>query len=299
MSKRIFSGIKPSGESTLGTTPAATGIRAHAGRRGRPSSASWTCTRSRSSTTPSELHRLTLHIAAMLFATGIDPALDGVRAEPRRARRGGLAARARPRASGELRRMTQFKEKSDQQEFVSSGALSVPGADGRRHPPVPNRHRSDRRRPAAAPRAHAATSRSASTPATAARSTIPDRRLPGNRRSDHGPPGSGGKQGKTGSTDQGTVLIMDPPDAVSAQVQDSGHRLGPRHRSPRDDKAGNLEPDRDHDRRDRGSLSGSGGALRRPGLRRVQGGGRPRRSSSCSGRSRSQVHGDPRRRARS
>jgi tryptophanyl-tRNA synthetase len=46
-----------------------------------------------------------------------------------------------------------------------------------------------------------------------------------------------GKMGKTGSTDQGTVLIMDPPDAVRAKfktaVTDSGREI-----EHREDKAG-------------------------------------------------------------
>ena len=56
---------------------------------------------------------------------------------------------------GELRRMTQFKDKVGRPGVRLRRALHLPGADGRRHPALPDRHRPDRRRPAAAPRARA------------------------------------------------------------------------------------------------------------------------------------------------
>ena len=53
--------------------------------------------------------------------------LDRLRAEPRhRARRGRLAAERASRASASCGRMTQFKEKSEGQDFVSAGLFTYP-----------------------------------------------------------------------------------------------------------------------------------------------------------------------------
>ena len=117
-------------------------------------------------------------------------ALDRLRPEPRHgARRGGVAARL----GHELRRVAPDDAVQGQGRPAGvrlGGPVHVPGADGRRHPPLPDRPRPDRRRPAPAPRAARGTSPSASTSASARRSAIPDGRLPGGRRAGHGPPGA-------------------------------------------------------------------------------------------------------------
>ena len=70
---------------------------------------------------PENLRRSSLDLAAMVFATGLDPERSTLRAEPRRRTpRGGLAALA-VADYGQLGRMTQFKEKGERQEFVSAG----------------------------------------------------------------------------------------------------------------------------------------------------------------------------------
>ncbi len=116
-------------------------------------------------------------------------ALDRVLPEPRDgARRGGVAALGRD----ELR--TAGPDDAVQGEVGATrlhlrGPLHVPGADGRRHPALPDRHRPDRRRPAPAPRARPrrrrALQRTVRGDVRRARG-----RLPGGRRADHGPPGA-------------------------------------------------------------------------------------------------------------
>src|SRR5947199_1417019 len=114
---RIFSGIKPTGESHIGSYSG--GFRQYAAAQERGDG--FFCIVDLHAITvehdPAELHRLTLHIAAMLFATGLDPdrstvfVQSHVQAHSEAAWLLGSAA-----SFGELRRMTQFKEKSDQQE---------------------------------------------------------------------------------------------------------------------------------------------------------------------------------------
>jgi tryptophanyl-tRNA synthetase len=76
---------------------------------------------------PADLRERTLDLAAMLFATGMDPerstvfVQSHVAAHPEAAWLLGSVA-----SVGELRRMTQFKDKSDHQEFVSTGLFTYP-----------------------------------------------------------------------------------------------------------------------------------------------------------------------------
>src|SRR5215203_2981400 len=127
MSKRIFSGIKPSGEATLGNYSG--GYRQYA--RTQEEGEAFFCIVDLHAITvehdPAELHRLTLHIAAMLFATGLDPDRSTVFVQSQVAAHSEAAWLLGSAASfGELRRMTQFKEKGEQQEFVSSGLYTYP-----------------------------------------------------------------------------------------------------------------------------------------------------------------------------
>jgi tryptophanyl-tRNA synthetase len=76
---------------------------------------------------PEGLHEATLAGAAMLFATGVDPERSIVFAQSHvnaHAEAAWLLSAAT--SFGELRRMTQFKDKSAEQEFVSAGLFTYP-----------------------------------------------------------------------------------------------------------------------------------------------------------------------------
>ena len=273
MTKRIFSGIKPSGESTLGNYSG--GYRQYA--RTQEEGEAFFCIVDLHAITvehdPAELHRLTLHIAAMLFATGLDPERSTVFVQSHVQAHAEAAWLLSSAASfGELRRMTQFKEKSDQQEFVSSALFQYPvlmagdillyqtdivpiGDDQRQHLELTRDI------------AQRFNSRYGDT------FTVPEGVYPeiGARIMDLQEPD--GKMGEDGQHGPGNGADHGSARRRPREVQDGGHGLGPRGRAPRR-QGGNLEPDRDHDRRDRRVDPGGRGSLRRPGLRRVQGGGR-------------------------
>jgi tryptophanyl-tRNA synthetase len=76
---------------------------------------------------PAELREQTLDLAAMLFAVGLDPERSTIFVQSH------VAAHAEANwllssvaSFGELRRMTQFKEKSDRAEFVSAALFGYP-----------------------------------------------------------------------------------------------------------------------------------------------------------------------------
>src|SRR5436190_16374120 len=124
---RIFSGIQPTGDKTLGNYSGAFRQYVTTQERGD----GFFCIVDLHSITveydPKDLHESTLSVAAMLFATGLDPDRSTVFIQSH--------ADAHPQACwllnavtsfGELRRMTQFKEKSEQHEFVTSGIFEYP-----------------------------------------------------------------------------------------------------------------------------------------------------------------------------
>ncbi|MEP6909007.1 MAG: tryptophan--tRNA ligase [Actinomycetota bacterium] len=124
---RIFSGIRASGDKTLGNYSG--GFRQYVSTQ-EQGDAFFCVVDLHSITTPFEpevLHESTLAVAAWLFATGLDP--DGstvfvqshVKAHAEAAWLLGAVA-----SFGELRRMTQFKERADEQEFVAAGLLNYP-----------------------------------------------------------------------------------------------------------------------------------------------------------------------------
>ena len=125
--QRIFSGIKPSGESTLGNYSG--GYRQYAETQER-GDAYFCIVDLHSVTTPFEpdaLREATLAGAAMLFATGLDPDRSTVFVQSH------VTAHAEAAwllgsvtAFGELRRMTQFKDRAAEQEFVSAGLFNYP-----------------------------------------------------------------------------------------------------------------------------------------------------------------------------
>ena len=124
---RIFSGIQPTGAKHLGNYIGA--IRNYVGTQEK-GEAFFCIVDLHSITTefePEELHESTLSLAALLFAAGLDPerctlfAQSHVQAHPEAAWLLGSVT-----SFGELRRMTQFKEKGEQQDFISAGLFGYP-----------------------------------------------------------------------------------------------------------------------------------------------------------------------------
>jgi tryptophanyl-tRNA synthetase len=124
---RIFSGIRASGDKTLGNYSG--GFRQYVVTQ-EQGDAFFCVVDLHSITTPFEpevLHEATLSVAAWLFATGLDPQRSTVFVQSH--------VTAHPEAAwllsavasfGELRRMTQFKERAEEQEFVSAGLFNYP-----------------------------------------------------------------------------------------------------------------------------------------------------------------------------
>jgi len=124
---RIFSGIQPTGDKTLGNYSGAFRQYVATQERGE----AFFCIVDLHSITveydPDDLRESTLALAAMLFAVGLNPERSTVFVQSH------VNAHAQAcwllnavTGFGELRRMTQFKEKSDQHEFVSSGLFEYP-----------------------------------------------------------------------------------------------------------------------------------------------------------------------------
>jgi tryptophanyl-tRNA synthetase len=124
---RIFSGIQPTGQKHFG-------VYSGAFRQFVPiqdeGEAFFCIVDLHSITTahaPRELHTSTLDLAAMLFAVGLDPdrstifVQSHVSAHPEAAWLLGSIA-----SYGQLGRMTQFKDKSERQEFISAGLFTYP-----------------------------------------------------------------------------------------------------------------------------------------------------------------------------
>ena len=188
---------------------------------------------------------------------------------------------------GQLGRMTQFKEKGERQEFVSAGLFTYPvlmagdillyqtdivpiGDDQRQHLEL------------ARDVAERFNARFGET------FKVPRGRLPrGRARGSWTCRSRAKKMSTTGGTPQGTVLVLDPPDVDPQEVQDRGHRLGPRGPPRPDEKPGVSNLIEILVGRDRRADPGDRVALRRPGLRRSSRPTSARRSSSCFGRSRS------------
>src|SRR5207248_6846958 len=124
---RVFSGIRASGDKTLGNYSG--GYRQYVATQDE-GEAFFCIVDLHSITTsfqPEELREYTLAGAAMLFATGLDPDRSTVFAQSHVVAHAEAAWLLSAVTSfGELRRMTQFKEKSEQQEFVSAGLFNYP-----------------------------------------------------------------------------------------------------------------------------------------------------------------------------
>ncbi|MDQ6772970.1 MAG: tryptophan--tRNA ligase [Candidatus Dormibacteraeota bacterium] len=129
---RIFSGIQPTGDKHFGNYSG--GFRQYAATQREAlaaGGAAFFCVVDLHSITvehdPAGLRKSTLDLAAMLFATGLDPELSTVFVQshnPAHAEAAWLLAAVT--SYGELRRMTQFKEKSADHDFVSAGLFTYP-----------------------------------------------------------------------------------------------------------------------------------------------------------------------------
>jgi tryptophanyl-tRNA synthetase len=124
---RIFSGIQPTGDKHLGNYIG--GFRQYA--QTQELGEAFFCIVDLHSITvdydPRDLHDRTLDLFAMLVATGLDPERSTVFAQSH------VTAHAESSwllsavtSYGQLGRMTQFKDKADRREFVSAGLFTYP-----------------------------------------------------------------------------------------------------------------------------------------------------------------------------
>ncbi|MFN2466940.1 MAG: tryptophan--tRNA ligase [Gaiellaceae bacterium] len=216
---RIFSGIQPTGDKHLGNYSG--GFRQYAATQEEGDGCF--CIVDLHSITveyePDVLRRSTLDLAAMLFATGLDPDRSTVFVQSHVAAHAEAAwLLSAATGFGQLGRMTQFKEKGDAQESVSLGLFAYPvlmagdillyqtdvvpiGDDQRQHLEL------------ARDLAERFNSRFGET------FRVPEGRFPeiGARIMDLQEPTR--KMSTTGGTPQGTLLISDPPETIRKKVR--------------------------------------------------------------------------------
>ena len=124
---RIFSGIQPTGEKHLGNLIG--GFRQYAATQ-EQGDAFFCIVDLHSITTdydPADLHARTLDLYAMLIATGLDPERSTVFAQSHVTAHAEAAWLLSAVTSyGQLGRMTQFKDKAERKDFVSSGLFTYP-----------------------------------------------------------------------------------------------------------------------------------------------------------------------------
>jgi tryptophanyl-tRNA synthetase len=218
---RIFSGIQPTGAKHLGNY--AGGFRQYAATQEQGEA--FFCIVDLHSISveydPVDLRERTLDLFAMLIATGLDPERSTIFAQSHvtaHAEANWLLASVT--SFGELRRMTQFKEKSESQEFVSAGLFTYPvlqagdillyqtdivpvGIDQRQHVELNSRYGET---------------------FTLPRGVYPE---VGAKIMDLQEPDK--KMSTTGGTEQGTVYILDAPDEIRRKfkvaVTDSGREI--------------------------------------------------------------------------
>jgi tryptophanyl-tRNA synthetase len=226
---RIFSGIQPTGDKHLGNLIG--GFRQYAATQERGDA--YFCIVDLHSITveydPADLHARTLDLAAMLFATGLDPERSTIFCQSHVVGHAEAAWLLSAVTSyGQLGRMTQFKEKRDRQEFVSAGLFTYPvlmagdillyqtdivpiGDDQRQHLEL------------ARDVAQRFNSRFGET------FVVPDGVYPevGARIMDLQEPTK--KMSTTGGTEQGTLRLLDAPDVIrrkfKSAVTDSGREV--------------------------------------------------------------------------
>jgi tryptophanyl-tRNA synthetase len=226
---RIFSGIQPTGAKHLGNY--AGGFRQYAATQEQGEA--FFCIVDLHSISveydPRDLRERTLDVLAILIATGLDPERSTIFAQSHvtaHAEANWLLASVT--SFGELRRMTQFKEKSEAQQFVSAALFTYPvlqagdillyqtdivpvGVDQRQHVEL-TRDIAER-----------FNSRFGET------FRLPEGVYPeiGAKVMDLQEPEK--KMSTTGGTEQGTVLVLDPPDTIRRKfktaVTDSGREI--------------------------------------------------------------------------
>src|SRR5438067_9021103 len=124
---RVFSGIQPTGQKTLGNYSG--GFRQYA--QTQETHDAFFCIVDLHSISvdydPVELRRATLDLAAMLFATGLDAERSTVFCQSHVTAHAEAAWLLSAVTSfGQLGRMTQFKEKSESRDFVSAALFTYP-----------------------------------------------------------------------------------------------------------------------------------------------------------------------------
>jgi len=124
---KIFSGIQPTGAKHLGNYIGA--IRQYVATQEQGEA--YFCIVDLHSITveydPDDLRSRTFDLAALLFATGLDPDRSTVFCQSHvKAHSEAAWLLSSTTSFGELRRMTQFKDKADQQEFVSVALFTYP-----------------------------------------------------------------------------------------------------------------------------------------------------------------------------
>jgi tryptophanyl-tRNA synthetase len=230
----VFSGIQPTGAKHLGNY--AGGFRQYAATQdeaGRAGGEAYFCIVDLHSISvphdPADLRERTLDLLAILIATGLDPERSTIFAQSH------VTAHAEANwllsavtSFGELRRMTQFKEKSEGQEFVSAGLFTYPvlqagdillyqtdvvpvGVDQRQHVELTRN---------VAERFNSRFGETFRLP----RGVYPEI---GAKIMDLQEPQS--KMSTTGGSEQGTVYVLDPADAIRRKfktaVTDSGREI--------------------------------------------------------------------------
>jgi tryptophanyl-tRNA synthetase len=233
----IFSGIQPTGAKHFGNYSG--GFRQYAATQEEGDA--FFCIVDLHSITvdydPADLRERTLDLAALLFATGLDPERSTVFAQSHVTAHAEAAWLLSGVASyGQLGRMTQFKEKGDRQDVVTAGLFTYPilmagdillyqtdrvpiGDDQRQHLEL-SRDIAER-----------FNSRFGET------FVVPEGVYPttGARIMDLQEPTK--KMATTGGTAQGTLLMLDPPDVIRKKVKSAVTDSGTEVRRG-DDKAG-------------------------------------------------------------
>jgi tryptophanyl-tRNA synthetase len=231
MAMRVFSGIKPSGDPTFGNYSG--GFRQYAATQDEALAAGGEavfCIVDLHAITVeyevADLTRRTLDIGAMLFATGLDPERSIVFVQshvPAHSEAAWLLGAVT--SYGQLLRMTQFKEKGDRQEFVSAALFNYPvlmAGDILLYQTTTVPIGDDQRQ-------HLELSRDIAERFNARYGetfVVPEGVYPetGARIMDLQEPTD--KMGKTGSSEQGTIRLLDEPDVIRRKlrsaVTDSG-----------------------------------------------------------------------------
>jgi len=227
---RIFSGIQPTGSKHLGNLIGAIRLYVEGQERGEAIYCLVDLHAITVDHDPAGLRRQVHDTVAILLAAGIDPQRSLLFRQSDVAEHAYLCwLLANVTSFGELRRMHQFKEKSEQQrEFVSAGLFFYPvlqAADilAYQTDEVPVGEDQKQHIEMARTIAERFNSRFGNVFA------VPHHRIPevGARILDLQDPEK--KMSTTGGSDQGTVYILDPPDAIARKfksaVTDSGNEI--------------------------------------------------------------------------